>query len=278
MEKDWDLGNLVKAAADRTAERFGAYIATTIIGGLLTFLLILLIGLMALVLFLIYKMTPVIAILLAIPVFVFDIVLYFYITSWVTLAQVAVLTTEPKTGFHENFLKLITFNKVKPRVWDFVKVMILTGVFLIGITPFGIFSLGIILILWSLWSFFITFVFLEQKRLGLDNLWISRSMVNQKFWEIALRLSVVYIILFLIYIVLSLSNDYMASIVSFFVSIFSTPFLISFNYQIYKNLKTPKEVEKSGFWTGLSIIGWFIMIGIIVLLIIAYISSSGRLI
>lgn len=270
----WEIGHLLNAALDRTADRFFSYFGTIIVAWLLFAALILFLVLGGLLVFTFYKLASLTAVAAILAVFLIAafFVGFVYIASWTSLAQISIIISDTKTGVMENYKNL------KPRVWDYVGVNLLMGLFMIGILPWGLLSLTIVFILWAFWSTFVPFVFLEQKMQGLDNLWFSRQLVSQKFWLIGGRIFLVQIIFFLINIALAATKEPMVGIASFFISIFAAPFFVSFIYLMYKKLEVPEKVEAPRVWITLSIIGWIIMIALFALLIVGSIFSSGRMI
>src|SRR3989344_3731584 len=156
-----------------------------------------------------------------------------------------------------------TVNGRRPYVKSYIWFVFLLMFFLIGLLPFTVLSLFIVGILWSLWSSFSIFVFLEKKKKGLENLWISRDMVNQKFWPIAGLVFVVVVVVVLISALFAtVKNGLVNPIIS---QLIVTPFVTSFYYEMYKTLKVPQNAKKPVVWIWLSVIGFVAVVVAVVL-------------
>jgi len=258
----WGLESLLKKAFERTKDRFLSYLVVLLISigiGLAFFIaILLLIGLFALLYFL-TKAIPVL-IILGLVAFLALIILSYYVGAWIQLATAQVIISPEKLTAGE------AMKKVRPLIWKFIILEVLMSLFFIGLVPLGVLSLFIILILWGFWSTFTVFVFLEQQKEGLANVWISRSMINQRFWGVAGRESVVWIAVWILSFAVSSASykSSLAGLLSLLISLFTGPFIISYSYEIYKNLTPPKETTKPNIWIILSILGWILgFIGII---------------
>lgn len=180
-----------------------------------------------------------------------------YFSSWVQLATVDSLIESKKLPPFE------TYKKVRPLVKDYVIFTVLMLLFFFGLLPFTLLSVFIVGLLWALWSIFSVFVFLEKKKKGLENLWISRDMVNQKFWPVAGVASLVLIISVIVSAVfVSARNGLVSSIVSQLVL---APFITSIYYEMYKTLKPPVKGKTPKVWLGLSVVGFVITVLVVVL-------------
>ena len=175
-----------------------------------------------------------------------------YFTSWAQLATVDSLIQTKKLSPFE------IYKKVQPMVKDYVVFAISLLLFFFGLLPFTLLSVFIVGLLWALWSLFSIFVFLEKRKKGMENLWISREMVNQKFWPItgivllAILLSVIVSMIFM-----SSKNGFIGPLVS---QLLITPFVMSLYYEMYKTLKVPASGKTPKIWMGLSVVGFIITI------------------
>jgi len=125
-------------------------------------------------------------------------------------------------------------------------------------------SLGVVAVLWLFWSIFIVFAYLEKGKRGMDAIWYSRALTNQRFWPIAGRTVVVLLLLVVVQIVLGMGHNSVLKVLSWFVSMVSSPFILSYYYEMYKNLNQDVKGEKSTGWIIASVIGWIvIVIGIV---------------
>lgn len=257
----WKIETLVKKAFDRTKQRFLSYIFVYIIGIGIVILTALCVALAAGALYLVFRATnlPALTILLGVVVGLGVIAALFYIGAWIQLMVINVLTDEKKPSVNESL------KKTRPLVPGFIVLAILNGLFIAGLLPFSFLTLFIVFILWWIWGSMMGFVYLHQKQpKGISSLWISRQMVNQNFWGIVGRVLLVGGGLYFVTFLLSSSKNALLSALTPIVSILIGPFIISFLYEMYKNLSVPKAVEKPKAWVTLSVIGWIVSIIIFV--------------
>lgn len=261
---DLQIEQLIQSAFARTKAKFLSYflafvltyafiIATIIVGALVVALH-----------YFIYAVTASYAITMTSAVIsgVLFFVGFIYVSCWGQLAMVDIMITDTKTGVIESF------KKVRPLIWGFLGYSIMAGLFMFGLMPLGVLSVGIILILWSIWSIFGAFVYLEYKKKGLENLWMSRDIINQNFWGIFGRLALVYFgFIVLVLLISSFAQEAAwVNAANGILSVVISPFLISYFYEIYRNIKHPKTAQKPIVWITLSILGWIIMIGSVIAL------------
>ncbi len=250
----WQLEHLIKQAFLRTKERFVSYFLAVIVSFglyLVAFFALIAVILVTGLLYGISK-SVLLTVFLGFIILVVFLSLFVFIGSWTQLAAVEILIGEERIGVID------TYKKVKPLVWGYVWFSALSMLFMIGLFPLSVLSLFIILILWSVWSSFVVFVYLRQGRRRLDNLWVSRSMVNQRFWGIVGRIILVSLAILFINILLVSSKNSLLGLSSVIFSLFTTPFAMSFNYEIYKNLREPTTVEKPKVWLVFSVVGWIL--------------------
>ncbi len=259
----WKLETLVSNAFKQSKERFLSYLFVYIIGVLITVTAAVVIALSAGFLFLLSKtvnlliLTIFLGAILAIAV----IAALLYFGSWIQLAILSVITNKQKISVSESLVK------TRPIVPGFIIVNVLSGLFILGLLPFGVLSLLTIFFLWGIWGAFTGLVYLYQKQpKGLDSLWLSKQMVDQNFWGIVGRIVLVWaVIYFFIFLFTFSKNSFLGSL-SPIISIIVTPFIIAFIYEIYKNLSVPKSIKLPSVWVTLSVIGWIILLVIIVVL------------
>lgn len=273
-ENQWQLEVLFKKSFDRTKDRFLSYIigffifcgATTI-----AIILSLVIGGGAIFLSTLTHNIILTGIISTLFVLVF-LLLFFYLTAWWGLAVVQIMIQNNPTD------AVSTFKTVRPLVWRYLSTQAIIGIFLLGLLPFIILSLGIVGFLWYFWSVFVVFLFLEKEKKGLESLWASREMYNQRFWAITGRLALVGIIIYFfegIFQGLSFTNHLNSlRIISTIISCISAPFVISFNYELYKNLShTEVQVKKPTIWIMLSVIGG--IISLVTLVAFTYFAATN---
>lgn len=256
------LENLFKAAFNRTKDRFLSYflafLFNMLIGGV-AIVAALLVGAILVVPFAMSKNFMMAGIWGGIVGVAF-IIAMIYISSWMTLLFTQIMIQEEKKGVIE------TFKSLKPRVGGFIIFSLLSGLFMIGLLPLGLISLFIIPILWGVWNSFSAFVYLEENKKGLENLWVSRAIFNTSFWGNFFKLVLVSLALMIISMGLSFSSrdNSLGGLLYFLISIVSVPFMISYKYEMYKNAKEQVKgaVTKPKIWIVLSIIG-YILIGVL---------------
>lgn len=257
MNNSLSLENLFRNAFLRTKERFLSYFLVVLIGigfgfaVMIGFLLA--VGLLALI-FTLSKSIVLLFIMSSI-ITLTSLTLIYYFGAWIHLTTTFVIIAPEKVTTGE------AFAKVKPLVWGYVKLEILLSLFFIGLILPSIFTLFIALIIWAFWSAFVTFVYLEQQKKGLDNLWTSKAMVSQKFWGITGRFSLVMILTLILQgIFNSGGKNSIGPFFSFLISLFTSPFVLSYFYEVYKNLSVPKDSKKPTIWLILSAIGWLFIL------------------
>ena len=258
-QKTWQIESLFRKAFGRTKERFLSYIIATIIQYAIVFaslfILVLVLALLGGFLFTLHtSLGTMLGGLLVIAGIIVGTAFMIYISSWSQLTLTAIIIQKKNLGAIE------TFKQVRPQVWSFVWYNIALNLFLLGLLPFGIISFGLILVLWLFWNVFAVFVFLEQKKTGLDNLWTSRAMVKQNFWAIIGRLVLVFVLFYVIALSLASVDNTVAGIANFLISIAFGPFAVSYMYEIYKLLKVPQKVIRPKGWIGLSAVGYIIVV------------------
>jgi MFS family permease len=272
-EHSWQLESLIKRAFERTKSRFLSYLLTWIAGVGITLLVLVPFFIIALI---IAGVSGVSAVALNNPEAVRNIVMIsaplllilwlvlIYVGNWIQLATVKVLISE----------KAITagqaFRETRRAVLSYFWFGMLSGLFFMGLMPFGFLSLFYIFLLWGVWGSFSTFVFLQQEKRGLNVLWTSKQMVDQKFWGIVERSLLIGFGIMIISLLIGFSggkNGGWTTGLSTLLSVFTTPFILCFNYEMYKNLDVPQEVKKPKVWITLSVIGFVVYVGLMVLLI-----------
>lgn len=259
------IEELFKAAFSRTKERFLTYFLTYILSILIWIGTFLALGLLT-GLNVIIGMTAQsqsLSVSLGLISGVIGLGILIFVGCWTSLAYLYALVSPTKLGVME------VYKSVKPFVWPYFKVSVITTLFMVGILPFGIISLGILLILWALWGMFMIFVFLDKKETGLRNLFISKAIVSSRFWGILLRVLIIYgaylVIVFLLGAAQgSESGQGLSAILITVGGFFATPFITSYFYELYKKIPHPDNVKPSMAWIIVSVIGWILLIGSII--------------
>ncbi|QQG44316.1 MAG: hypothetical protein HYW86_00125 [Candidatus Roizmanbacteria bacterium] len=264
MEKDisasvssgWQIESLFKQAFIRTKERFLTYFLILFITFFSTLVVLFGGALLTGIVFLIYSLTKltVLVFFLGVVVLVIFVISVIYIASWGQLAINESLIHDPKLGSIE------TIKKVRPLVWGYFRYTILLILFSFGLSIYGFLSLGVVWIVWGVWGVFGVFVYLKQKRKGLDNLWVSKQMVSQRFWGILGRLALVYGVVWFIQLSFSFNENNSLRLISTVISFIAGPFIIAYIYEIYKNLSVPDKVKRPMIWIILSIIGGILLV------------------
>ncbi len=196
-----------------------------------------------------------------------------FVGCWTGLAYLYALVSEKKLGVMD------IYRTVKPLVWPYFKVSVITTLFLIGLFPIGILTLGILFIFWAIWGMFMMFVFLDKKETGLRNLFISKEIVSSRFWGILFRALMIYgsymVIIFLLGSATGNKNS--AGVGTFLIpifGIFAGPYITSYFYEMYKRIPSPKEVTSNTFWVVVSIVGWVLSIGLSIAFFAAIIQGA----
>jgi hypothetical protein len=187
----------------------------------------------------------------------------FYIAVWWGLTATEVMVQDSKTDV------MGALKKVRPLLWSYMGVQGLFALLLLGLLPFVIFSVGIVGFLWSFWAVFLPFAYLLKGKRGINALWYSRDLFNQKFWPVAGRMILVTVVIIAIQSVLGFTRNNSLHVLSWLVSLFTSPFVISYNYEIFKNLDQSKEGKRPNGWIIASVIGGVISLVLIVSLVMA---------
>lgn len=260
----WQIENLIRLAWKRTLDRFVSYFLAIVLSLVIFIGVFLVCGLAAAVLiglsaaFSLSNLGLVSALLIILVSLVGYLALL-YVGSLVSLLINEVVIQDVKTGVME------ALAKVRPLVWDYAWLSFLMSLFFAGLFIWGVLSLLVVFFFWSVWASFITFVFLEKRRRGLDNLWLSKAIVSQRFWGIVWRMLLLNVAAFIISSILAISKNSVMELSSVLVSLITQPFLISFGYEMYRNIPEPQNVKRPGVWIGLSIVGFILIIIISVL-------------
>ena len=182
----------------------------------------------------------------------------------------AIKEREEKIGIVESFRK--GWHKIISFVWISILAGFITlGGFLLFIIP------GII---FAIWFAFPIYVLVSEDLRGMNALFRSKQLVSGKWGSVALRLFTIAIIATVIYSVIllpllffvSISKN-TADIVGSIISLFLTPFSVTFTFLIYEDLKKFKgevsfEPPKRGTKIKFILIGIIGMIGIFGILLI----------
>lgn len=178
-----------------------------------------------------------------------------YVTSWSSLATITTIINPQKIGVIEAFKKV---KSIAPR---FMWVQLIMGIFLIGLIPVSIALLFIPLLLWYVWLAFVPFVYLEQQKSGLMNIWISRAMISQNFWGVFGRLVLLFAaVMFFTFIFASSRSGTLIVLWQIINILLVGPFVLSFSYELYSQLDKKTMAPPPRFWIGASIVGFVIII------------------
>lgn len=195
-----------------------------------------------------------------------------YVLGWIQLTSLSVLIT----GSYKTISN--AFSDTKPHVWNFLWFQGVMGVFIFGLLPIHIVSFFTVFIAWQIWALFSYIIFLEDKHPGLHTLWRSYHTVNQRFWDVTGRL----IVLFLIYAVVILTFNIFStensavSVLQAVLVYITTPFTISYIYEIYTGLPKQKYARPVHGWVYASIGGWIAMGALILYFIISLIHNPQQ--
>ncbi|KXK09030.1 MAG: hypothetical protein UZ21_OP11001000083 [Microgenomates bacterium OLB22] len=173
--KSTSFGGTLRIAWKRSQSLFLPYLIIHVLSGLLMLCVLIVAGLIVIP----FVITKNIIVLVPLTIIMGIIALGFviYISAWSTLIATKLLKDPTKS------LKVLA-KDTKKDVLALVKTNVLMGVFFIGLLPLGIVSAFTIYIIWSLWAAMTTLSFVYEKRRGLDALWRSKEIVQQKFWSV----------------------------------------------------------------------------------------------
>ena len=249
--------NLLSVAFARTRERFISFFLTNVILYVLIFVTFLL-GVLVLVVVsaLTAGGTPSLLafFLRAVAIIAFALA-FWYVVSWGSLTTIAIIAEREKIGVID------AYKKTQPLTWRYMWIYLLYGLFIIGLIPSGIVLLLIPFIVWSIWGSFFVFVYLDQRKTGLENLWISRAMVNQNFWGVTVRLFLMVVALIAIFIIIVLSrNGFLIALWQIVNTLFIAPLLVSFTHTIYTQLDRVESAKAPKVWVIASLVGLVILV------------------
>ena len=179
---------------------------------------------------------------------------FIYLATWTGLAIIDSIIGKINIPIRERFTKL------RPRVIGYIWFNAFFGLFMLGLIPFGIITLGILFLFWFLASSFVGFIYLEHKEPGMMNLWISRHMMKNQFLRMIALIVIVYGIVFTIDMVLLRSDHIITNLTSWFLNIIAGPYLLALKYEIYKEIPYPNIVETPKRWLLLSKVGFVVLI------------------
>lgn len=266
-DKNWQIESLFKNAFARTKDRFLSYFITAVImwiGFGAVFIIGALIGGgMAFVAYTSHN--PALYGGIALIVFALVVALFYFI-SWGSLTIIQVMIDKDKIE------SIKAFQKVRPLVWGYAGMQAIYFLFILGLSPFVILSLGLIAMLWVIWTIFIGFAYLEKGKRGMEAVWYSRSVVNQNFWPIVGRVALITAVLIAVQGIFGFNHNSSLRIISTIISIVSTPFIISFYYEMFKNLNQDITPVKPTGWIIASVAGGIIGLALLVLLSTAAVS------
>jgi hypothetical protein len=152
-------------------------------------------------------------------------------------------------------------------IWLFIILgFIITGGFLLIIIP------GVIFLVWFIFS---QFILAKENKRGMDALLKSKEYVKGYWFDVFIRLSLIWLISVIIGII---------PILGAILSIFFMPYMMIFLYLIYKDLKTVKgevtflsSAGEKFKWIGVGILGYIILpvflIGLMGVYLSTYLSS-----
>lgn len=262
------VGELCNEAFTHWKERIIPYLGTLIFFGFLWILitiLIIIFGGMVIIIGLIFTKSFFTILLVAGIAILLTILSSIYLFALFILTSVNILV-----GKKQSILSMI--QSMKPLVFGYIWVALSSAIFLTGLFPYGIITLFILPMIWTFWSSFTTFVYLEKKEHGLQNLWTSRDLYNQKFWELLFRSLLplggsILIMIFYVLIAHFIPLQALSAIILYFVfhllNILYGSFVICYNYELYRLLPKTKKAQTPKVWIILSLIGWIINIVLI---------------
>ncbi len=133
------------------------------------------------------------------------------------------------------------FRRAWGKIRSYYWITILMTLILVG----GLMLLIVPGIVFMIWFGFAMFVLVDEGLKGMDALLKSREYVRGQWWGIFGRLLVMWLLAIVVamiqaIILKTVSSEATKQLVQFLVSLFLTPFIISYTYILYQNLKTLK--------------------------------------
>ncbi len=269
----WQLESLIRRAFERTKSRFLSYLLTWVAGVGISLLILIPFFVVAFIIIglsgvsLVTLNNPEVVrnvVMIAAPLMLIFWLILIYVGNWIQLATVKVLIADKPIGAGQ------AFRQTRSAVLSYFWFGLLSGLFFLGLVPLGFITLFYIFILWGVWGSFSTFVFLQLEKRGLNVLWTSKQMVDQKFWGIVGRSLLIGFGVMMISFLIGFSggkNGGWTTGLSTLLSVFTTPFVLCFSYEMFRNLETPKEVKKPKVWIVLSVIGIVVFVFLMVMLV-----------
>lgn len=288
MENMWDIDGLFKRTLQRIKRNIGTYILVQLLLWVIWVFAFFVLGfgglLVSLFVGILFKINLIVGVIsmsllvLAVSTGVF------YLIGLSSLVTVDVLRNDDVSGIGPWAI----IQRNLPKTIGFLWFMILSSLFFVGLVPVSVLSLFLVTILWNIWNTFSIFVYLDEGRRGLSNLWVGRKMINMHFWKITLFLTVVIIIFFALNLpfsfmrvlisemmrsaasgntsmlmqslATSLMSSFVFGLIGWILGVFENMFFVSFTYEMYKNSEKPTTVSTPKLWVILSILGWIIFI------------------
>lgn len=251
----WQIEGLISRSFNRTKERFISYFLALVLVFLISLALVVAFLLVSGLVMLLVSLTgqPLIIGSFAFLLFTLFLLAMYYLSSLATLLMNQVIIQDSVVGVMESF------KTVWPAIWGYVWLLFLISLFMTGLLPFGILTFGVVLILWSFWGSFNVFIFLEKRKGGLYSFWLSRSLIDQRFWGVAGRLLLLNAAVIFISFILAVSKNSFLEIISVAWGLLAAPFVLSFRYEIYHLLPQPEVVKRPTAWVTVSVIGWILI-------------------
>lgn len=177
-----------------------------------------------------------------------------YLSSWCGLVTIDSIVGKVETPLKERFIS------IRPHAMGFFRYNLLFSLFMFGLIPLGILSLGAVFIFWTVVSSFAGFVYLQHKPKGLDGLWISLQMMKGQFLNLVIFILIVYGVVFAIDSILLQSDNFINSLTSWIINLIAGAYFLTIKYEMYKKIPYPKSVEVSKNWLLASKIGFIVSI------------------
>ena len=207
--------------------------------------------------------------------FLLFVLLMIVIYLWAVAALFkAVVESEQGIGIKDAYLSAWREGRVSSLFWvNFVNGIMVGGAFMLFIVPGVIFSV---------WFSQGPFVVMTDRERGLNALLKSREYVRGRWWGILWRNLCMLVLVYLASFILTLlakelGGQLAANIFSWILTIFTTPFVVCYDYLLFKNLRDlhtgeitlPKKLP----YVLTAIAGWIVMPIVVTTLMIGLITS-----
>jgi len=176
-----------------------------------------------------------------------------YFSFWSQLAMTNIMINQVRMG------PISSYKYTRPLVKNYFIFNVLLSFFFLLLLPIFVSTLFIGLFFWYIYLSFCAFIYLEKNEKGLNILWRSQTLVQNKK-VIFLYVLVIFLITLAIEFVIPSKGNILLTIFKQIFSFVMIPFSTSFMYEVYKNIEEPTEIKPPRKWFIAGIIGWIVIL------------------